>query len=248
MANKIILKKSSEASKAPQTSDLDYGELALNFTDGKLYFKNSSNVIKRFSDTTVITSASAPQYPLAGDLWWDTDTGTLFVYYYDGLTYQWVETTPQILVEGPSGTFTLTGNLITTGDVTVQGTLYETSDIKLKKDVKTIDNAVDTVLKLRGVTFNWIKNNKESMGLIAQETEKVIPYIVQEDPTGAKSINYTALIGILVESIKELNAKIAALEGSQINNSVIPQKLDESSTTDSVKQSWWSIIKGKFLS
>lgn len=46
--NKIILKKSSVADKVPQTTDLEFGELALNYTDGKLYFKDSSNEIKAF--------------------------------------------------------------------------------------------------------------------------------------------------------------------------------------------------------
>ena len=45
MANRIILKKSSVTTKVPQTSDLEYGEMALNYADEKLYFKNSSNVI-----------------------------------------------------------------------------------------------------------------------------------------------------------------------------------------------------------
>lgn len=49
MANKIVLKKSSVAAKVPLTTDLDYGELALNYADEKLYFKNSSNVIKSFN-------------------------------------------------------------------------------------------------------------------------------------------------------------------------------------------------------
>lgn len=48
MSNKVLLKKSSVTSKVPLTSDLDYGELALNYADGKLYFKNSSNVIQSF--------------------------------------------------------------------------------------------------------------------------------------------------------------------------------------------------------
>lgn len=46
--NKIILKKSSVAAKIPQTTDLEFGELALNYTDGKLYFKDSFNEIKAF--------------------------------------------------------------------------------------------------------------------------------------------------------------------------------------------------------
>lgn len=58
MANKVLLKKSSVAAKVPLTTDLDYGELALNYTDGKLYFKNASNAIKSFTiDDSVVTLA-----------------------------------------------------------------------------------------------------------------------------------------------------------------------------------------------
>ena len=56
MPNKVLLKKSSVTSKVPLTTDLDYGELALNYADGKLYFKNSSNAIKSFTiDDSVVT-------------------------------------------------------------------------------------------------------------------------------------------------------------------------------------------------
>jgi hypothetical protein len=49
MSNKVLLKKSSVLGKAPETSDLDYGELALNYADGLLYFKNSNNIIQSFA-------------------------------------------------------------------------------------------------------------------------------------------------------------------------------------------------------
>lgn len=55
MANKIILKKSSVAAKVPLISDLDYGELALNYADGKLYYKNASNTISSFITGATIT-------------------------------------------------------------------------------------------------------------------------------------------------------------------------------------------------
>lgn len=69
MANKIVLKKSSVAAKVPLTTDLDYGELALNYADEKLYFKNSSNVVKSFtafnatqSTLTIGTGLSGTSY------------------------------------------------------------------------------------------------------------------------------------------------------------------------------------------
>lgn len=56
MSNKVLLKKSSVVAKVPQTSDLDYGELALNYADGKLYFKNSSNQVNSFSANIDLSS------------------------------------------------------------------------------------------------------------------------------------------------------------------------------------------------
>ena len=56
MSNQIILKKSSVGAKVPLTTDLAYGELALNYADGKLYYKDSSNAIKSFTnDTSTVT-------------------------------------------------------------------------------------------------------------------------------------------------------------------------------------------------
>jgi hypothetical protein len=52
MANKVLLKKSSVSGKVPLTTDLDYGEVALNYADGKLYYKNSSNVISSISSSS----------------------------------------------------------------------------------------------------------------------------------------------------------------------------------------------------
>lgn len=49
MANKVLIKKSSVPAKVPLPSDLDYGELAINYADGKLYFKDSSNQVQAFS-------------------------------------------------------------------------------------------------------------------------------------------------------------------------------------------------------
>lgn len=53
---KVLLKKSSVASNAPGTGEVDYGEVAINYADGRLYYKNSSNVIKNFIDSDLITT------------------------------------------------------------------------------------------------------------------------------------------------------------------------------------------------
>lgn len=58
MSNKFLLKKSSVAAKVPLTTDLDYGELALNYADGKLYFKNSSNAVNSFGSSSATETLS----------------------------------------------------------------------------------------------------------------------------------------------------------------------------------------------
>ena len=83
-----------------------------------------------------------------------------------------------------------------------------------------------------------------------QKTEQVLPFIVQEDPTGGKSINYTALIGILVESIKELNVRVTTLEKSlstvELMNST---EFNESTINTSIptKDTWWTKFRRIFI-
>jgi hypothetical protein len=102
----------------------------------------------------------------------------------------------------------VTNSLTVLGDATVTGTLYETSDIALKENVETFSNAIDVVNQLRGVKFNWKANHEQSSGVIAQELEQVLPYLVKSDDNGYKSVNYSAIIGVLIEAIKELSDKV----------------------------------------
>lgn len=168
------------------------------------YYSNYRNL----SNKPISTSSTAPASPADNDLWWDTDIGVLYIYYNNGTSSQWVEAVAQPLVEGPAGTFTLTGNLIATNDLTVQGTLYETSDLNLKTDIDTIQKPIETVKKLRGVDFTWKRTDKKSMGMIAQEVESILPHLVHIQDDGTKVLHYTALIGLLIEAVKELSERI----------------------------------------
>ncbi len=95
------------------------------------------------------------------------------------------------------------------GDLTTTGNITELSDERLKSDVKTVDNALDKVNALRGVTF--MKNGKRSLGVIAQEIEKVLPEVVVEGKE-YKSVAYGNIVGVLIEAIKEQDLKIERLE------------------------------------
>ena len=114
------------------------------------------------------------------------------------------------------------GALYSTGSMAIGGTLFQnqssiSSDERLKENIQVIDGALEIVSKLDGVTFNWKKDGKESAGLIAQTVEKVFPRAVDEAPElrddgTYKSVDYNQIIGLLVESIKELKAEIEILK------------------------------------
>jgi hypothetical protein len=100
----------------------------------------------------------------------------------------------------------------TSGDQTLYATNVNTaSDARLKENVITINGAIDTINKLRGVSFNWKLTGKKSYGVIAQEIEKILPDVVNT-VDDRKSVNYGSIIGILIEAVKELSAKVDALE------------------------------------
>ena len=85
------------------------------------------------------------------------------------------------------------------------------SDKTLKTNIRPIENSVALVQRLQGVRFDWLENNKPSLGLIAQEVEEVIPELVETD-NGIKSVSYSNMIGVLVEAIKEQQNQIEELK------------------------------------
>jgi len=101
-----------------------------------------------------------------------------------------------------SGSYT--GNFTASGDVTAY------SDRRFKHNIETIDNALDKVTKMRGVSYE--KDNRNSIGVIAQEVEEVIPEVVHTDTDGMKSVAYGNIVGVLIEAIKEQQKRIEALE------------------------------------
>ena len=102
---------------------------------------------------------------------------------------------------------------VTNGTITVNGTLNNTSDERLKENIQPIKNALSDVAQLEGVSFDWKDTGIRGHGFIAQQIETVIPEVVDTDEeTGIKSVNYVGVIGHLVEAIKELKAEIEELK------------------------------------
>ena len=132
------------------------------------------------------------------------------------------DTTPQLGgdLDLNSNNITGTGNINITGDATLSGTVNAqnfntTSDARLKENVATIENSVDIITSIRGVTFDWISSGESSVGVIAQEVEAVVPEIVSNGDT--KQVNYNGLIGVLIEAVKELKVENDNLK-EQIQN------------------------------
>ena len=86
------------------------------------------------------------------------------------------------------------------------------SDATQKTNVRPIENPIEITKQLDGVRFDWINNNKPSLGLIAQEVEKVLPELVETNSDGIKSVSYSNMVGLLVEAIKEQQIRIEELE------------------------------------
>jgi len=73
--------------------------------------------------------------------------------------------------------------------------------------------AVDTVNRLRGVSFTWKDSGKAAVGLIAEEVDKVIPEVVAHKDTGAATgVNYANLVAVLIEAVKEQQQEISSLK------------------------------------
>lgn len=101
-------------------------------------------------------------------------------------------------------------------DATFGGNVYafgyfHNSDARLKENIKTIDDGLGIVAKLRGVRYQWKHDHAPALGVIAQDVEKVIPSAVKTNSKGDKTVEYDQLIGPLIEAVKELKADNDAL-------------------------------------
>lgn len=111
-----------------------------------------------------------------------------------------------------------TGTLIVTGGVGISGqvtatTVVETSSIAFKENVQPIDNALDTIMKLFGVTYDRVDNQTHEAGLIAEDVYQVAPDLVSLDENGKPyGIKYTKIGAYLIEAIKSLKQEIDSLK------------------------------------
>ena len=130
------------------------------------------------------------------------------------------------LSNSTASTTKTTGALVVTGGVGISGALnvggdvvaYASSDRRLKDNIVNIENPIEKVQKLNGVTWDWNGNADElqqslpNVGVIAQEVEEVFPQLVHDRENGYKGVDYAKLTGLLIEAVKEQQKQIDELK------------------------------------
>lgn len=102
------------------------------------------------------------------------------------------------------------GSIAATGNIT-SPFFYSESDLTLKEDVSPIQNALKKILDLVGVDFVWKSTKQKSIGVVAQNVQKIVPEIVGKSSSGFMTVQYDSLIPILIEAIKEQQKQIEEL-------------------------------------
>jgi hypothetical protein len=106
-----------------------------------------------------------------------------------------------------------TGEIRATGDITA----YYSSDERLKENFNTLDGALDKVMEMNGYTFDWkegiediVSHTGHDIGVKAQEVQAMYPELVHERDNGYLAVDYIKLTAVLLQAVKELNAKVEA--------------------------------------
>ena len=120
-----------------------------------------------------------------------------------------------INTNNPGVTLDVTGDIRASGGIT--GQIHDTSDLRLKRDILPLQNALAKLLRLRGVVFHWKEPEKmgghagPQMGLIAQEVEEVFPEWIKEGPDGYKLVGKRGFEALVIEAVRQLDEQLNAL-------------------------------------
>ncbi len=106
-----------------------------------------------------------------------------------------------------TGNHSVGGNAVITGSTTALS-YYHSSDARLKTDIRPIPDALDKLLSIQGVEFNWKKDGRSDMGVVAQDVAKVFPNVVSKSENGGMmTVEYDSLIGPMIEAIRTLKTE-----------------------------------------
>lgn len=102
-------------------------------------------------------------------------------------------------------------SLDTNGNMTAQN-FFSVSDQRYKKNISTLINAGDMLKQIRGVSFNWRKDDSHDIGVIAQEVFNIVPEAIVSTNNNMLTVAYNKIIPLLIETIKDLQLRVEALE------------------------------------
>ena len=106
------------------------------------------------------------------------------------------------------------------GSVAGVGAYNALSDVRYKKDIKSLAHSLAKILAIRGVSYKWINEeqygSQTQLGVIAQEIEKIVPEVVTTGSDGVKRVKYTDLIPLVIEAMQEQNAELESLKADSI--------------------------------
>ena len=123
----------------------------------------------------------------------------------------------RIVINGNSSNNTNNRTLFVNGSIGATSAFNNDSDRRLKKDIQTIPNALDKVLQMRGVTYQWKDGREEGdrMGFIAQEVETILPQVV-DNKNDHYTMQYAPITAVLIEAVKEQQQTIKAQQNEII--------------------------------
>ena len=151
-------------------------------------------------------------------LMWNSGNGGWYQPNGSGWTLYWHRSNSCMGIAGSSTSSSY--DLYVTGAIYATGNITAYSDARKKTNIKTIESALNKVLNLRGVTYNKINvdktvSEKDEMGVIAQEVEKIVPEVVTyAEDVDEYGVSYGNLTALLVEAIKELKIELTDLKES----------------------------------
>lgn len=135
-------------------------------------------------------------------------------YYDGGSSLRFTKSGNTNLRVDDNGDAQIRSNLYVGGDITA----FYTSDERLKENIKTINDPLEKISKIKGVQFDWNDVSEKTgseYGVIAQDVESVLPLAVKTRDNGYKSVNYQEIIPLLIESIKSLKSEIETLKSNR---------------------------------
>ena len=114
------------------------------------------------------------------------------------------------------------------GDATLAGNLSVNSDARLKANIISLGSTLTKLLQIDGKSYTMKKdeNNKQKIGVLAQDIEKVFPELVSES-NGIKSVNYQGLVPVLINALKEQQSEIEILKQQQAEIDELKEMVQE---------------------